>query len=108
MKGTVKLNREFVYAYKKGKKIVSDCMVFHYYKNRTNTCRLGITVSKVVGKAHDRNRAKRLIRAVYRECMPQTKYGYNVIIVARAKMTYAPYERVKASMKYCIEKSELE
>ena len=107
MKGTVKLNREFVYAYKKGKKIVSDCMVFHYYKNRTPSSRLGITVSKAVGKAHDRNRAKRLIRAAYRECMPDTKSGYNVIIAVRAKMAYVPYGKVLSSMKYCIEKSEL-
>ncbi|MBQ8588817.1 MAG: ribonuclease P protein component [Clostridia bacterium] len=107
MKGTIKLNREFVYAYKKGKKIVSDCMVFHYYKNKTPFNRLGITVSKAVGKAHDRNRAKRLIRAAYRECMPDTKSGYNVIIAARAKMAYVPYGKVLSSMKYCIEKSEL-
>lgn len=108
MKGTVKLNREFVYAYKKGKKTVSDCIVFHYYRNRTNTTKLGITVSKTVGKAHDRNRAKRLIRTAFKECMPPTLCGYNVIIVARAKMAYVPYERVLSSMKYCIEKSELE
>lgn len=108
MKGTVKLNREFVYAYKKGKKIVSDCIVFHYYKNRTNTTRLGITASKSVGKAHDRNRAKRLIRAAFRECMPKMKHGYNVIIAARTKMAYAPYSQVCSAMKYCIEKSDLE
>ena len=107
MKGTVKLNWEFVYAYRKGKKIVSDCMVFHYYKNRTATNRLGITVSKAVGKAHDRNRAKRLIRAAYRECMPKTGTGYNVIIAARSKMSYVPYEKVVSAMRYCIEKSEL-
>ncbi len=107
MKGTVKLNREFVYAYKKGKKIVSDCLIFYYYKNRQNTNRLGITVSKAVGKAHDRNRAKRLIRASYRECMPKEINGYNIIISARSKMAYVPYDRVLSSMKYCIEKSEL-
>ncbi len=107
MKGTVKLNREFLYAYKRGKKVVSDCMVFHYYKNRTNANSLGITVSKAVGKAHDRNRAKRLIRAAYRECMPKTECGYNVIIAARARMAYVPYDKVVSSMKYCIEKSEI-
>ena len=107
MKGTVKLNREFVYAYKKGKKIVSDCFVFYYYKNRYGKNRLGITVTKAVGKAHDRNRAKRLIRASYRECVGDFSCGYNIIISARSKMAYVPYDRVRASMKYCIEKSEI-
>lgn len=107
MRGTVKLNREFVYAYKKGKKIVSDCIVFHYYKNRTSRTRLGITVTKAVGKAHDRNRAKRLIRACYRECMPELECGYNIIIAARSKMAYASYDKVLSAMKYCIEKSDL-
>ena len=107
VKGTVKLNREFVYAYKKGKKIVSDCMVFHSYRNRKETNSLGITVSKAVGKAHDRNRAKRLIRVAFRECMPSTGCGYNVVIAARAKMAYVPYEKVISAMKYCIEKSDI-
>ena len=108
MKGTVKLNREFVYAYKKGKKIVSDCIVFHYYKNRTDVARLGITVSKAVGKAHSRNRAKRLIRAAYRECMPKDlKCGYNIIIAARSKIAFLPYESVRNAMKYCLEKSDI-
>lgn len=107
MKGTVKLNREFVYAYKKGKKVVSDCIVFHYYRNRTKENHLGITVSKAVGKAHDRNRAKRLIREAYRQCMPKTNCGYNIIIAARSKAATAPFSRVLSAMKYCIEKSEL-
>ncbi len=107
MRGTVKLNREFTYAYRKGKKIVSDCMVFHYYKNKKGKNSLGITVSKAVGKAHDRNRAKRLIRAAYRECMPKTECGYNVIIAARAALAHVPYRKALSAMKYCIEKSDI-
>ena len=107
MRGTVKLNREFTYAYRKGKKIVSDCMVFHYYKNKKGKNSLGITVSKAVGKAHDRNRAKRLIRAAYRECMPETTCGYNIIIAARAALATVPYSKARSAMKYCIEKSDI-
>ncbi len=82
-------------------------MVFHYYKNNKGKNCLGITVSKAVGKAHDRNRAKRLIRAAYRECMPQTRCGYNIIIAARSSMARVPYLKAKSAMKYCIEKSDI-
>ncbi len=107
MKGTIKTNREFVYAYKKGKKVVSDCIVFHYYKNRIGKNSLGITVTKTIGKAHVRNRAKRLIRSAYREVAPDLKQGYNIVIAARTKLAYASYDKVIAAMKYCVEKSEL-
>lgn len=107
MKGTIKLNREFLYAYRKGKKTVTDCIVFHSYRNRTQTNKLGITVSKAIGKAHDRNRAKRIIRALYRECMPKTENGYNIVIAARSKLLYIPHEKAVSAMKYCIEKSDM-
>lgn len=107
MKGTIKLNREFIYAYKRGKKVVSDCIVFHYYKNKTERNMLGITATKTIGKAHVRNRAKRLIREAYREVAPNLKQGYNIIIAARSKIAYVSYSDVLAAMNFCVNKSGL-
>ena len=107
MKNTVKLNREFRYAYKKGAKIVTDAIVFHWYKNRQSSNKLGLTVSTSLGKAVVRNRVKRLIRAAYSARKDELKKGYNIIIVARNKAAYVPYSKIKEAMDYCIRKSDL-
>ena len=107
MRNTVKLNREFRYAYKKGAKIVTDTLVFHWYKNRQSSNKLGLTVSTSLGKAVVRNRVKRLIRAAYSARKDELKTGYNIIIVARNKAAYSSYDKVKKSLDYCIDKSDL-
>ena len=107
MKGTVKENREFVYAYRRGKKTVSRTMVVHCCRNRTGETRLGITVSKAVGKANKRNRAKRLVRECWRQALPQMKPGYNVIVVARGKLAEAALAQAQADFAWCLQKLEL-
>jgi len=107
MKNTVKLNREFRYAYKKGAKIVTDTIVFHWYKNRQSSNKLGLTVSTSLGKAVVRNRVKRLIRAAYSARKDELRQGYNIIVVARHKAAFASYAKVKQAMDYCIGKSDL-
>lgn len=107
MKGTIKLNREFVYAYKKAKRIVTPVLVMHYYKNRLDTNKFGITVSKTIGKAHHRNRAKRLIREAYYIEKNNIKAGYNLVFVARSKTAFSSFNEIVLAMKECLDKADL-
>lgn len=107
MKGTVKLNREFRYAYSRGKKVVTPALVMHYYKNRTSVTKYGITASTAIGKAHMRNRAKRLIREAYRCFKPSIKDGYNIIFAARVRTACTSFNTVKTAMNECLEKAGL-
>ena len=107
LKGTIKENREFVYAYRRGKKVVSRAMVLHYYRNRTGVTRLGITATKAVGGAVQRNRAKRLIRECWRQAAPGIKPGYNVIIAARSALSSASLQEARRNLQYCLQKTEL-
>ncbi len=107
MKNTVKLNREFRYAYRKGKKFVTDYLVFYFYDNRQSLNKLGITVSASIGKAVCRNRIKRLIRAAYSARKDELKKGNNIIIVARNKAAGASYEDILKAFEYFIRKSGL-
>lgn len=107
MKNTIKLNREFTYAYKKGKKIVTDTLVLYYYVNRQSQSKLGLTVSTALGGAVVRNRLKRLMRAAYSAHKDDIKNGYNIIIAARVRMKSAEFNKICTDLDFCLKKAEL-
>lgn len=102
MKNTIKENRDFRFAYKRGKKIVTPYIVMHYYKNRTDTTKIGITVSTSIGKAHTRNRVKRLVREAYRMYSGSVPNGYNIVWVSRSKTAFSSFEDVRKSVLTCL------
>ena len=57
---------EFVRVYENGRKQFSRYAVLFFAGNDLQSSRIGITVTKKVGKAHIRNRLKRWTREVYR------------------------------------------
>jgi ribonuclease P protein component len=58
--------REFLRIYETGRKIFSRYSVVFFAGNESPHSRIGITVTKKVGKANVRNRLKRWTREVYR------------------------------------------
>ena len=107
MKNTVKLNREFTYAYRKGAKIVTGTLVFYWYKNRQSRTRYGLTVSPALGGAVLRNRLKRLMRAALGARRDDIKDGYNIIIAARAKMARVEFAHIQKDLDFCLKEAEL-
>lgn len=78
-------------AYRNGKSFVSPELVTYVIKNKQNNLRIGITTGKKIGKAYMRSRARRVIRAAYREVFSQNepqKYGFDIVFVARGKTPY--------------------
>lgn len=96
---TMNENRDFLRLYRKGGSLVSPLLVTYArrggFKNRR---RIGITATKKVGGAVQRNRAKRLIRAAWREVEPNVPYGWDFVFVARGKTTGAKMQQVRAIM----------
>ena len=60
-------------------------LVLYARKNRTGTNRVGITVSKKLGKAHIRNRVRRRLREVYRLNEDKFQPGWDIVVVGRGK-----------------------
>ncbi len=82
---TLKNNRDFQRIYKKGKSVVSPELVTYVMKNKYNNLRIGITTSKKIGKAVQRNRCRRIIRAAFSNLSLNLDAGFDIIFVARTK-----------------------
>jgi len=68
---------------KKGTRHYSACFIFVSRKNQFSRCRLGITVSKKVGKAVTRNRIKRIIREYFRLNRSHLPDRLDINVIAR-------------------------
>ncbi len=87
--------KEFNNVYRRGTSKVTKNIVMYYKKNGTKINRLGISVSKKVGKAVIRNRVKRLIKEAFRkQDMSNLSFGYDIVFVARVKIKFANMEIV--------------
>ncbi len=88
-KTTLKLNKEFKRLYFKGNSSVHPLIVTYAMKNRLGRNRIGITVTKKIGKAVCRNRCKRIIRAAFSQAEPCIPQGWDFVFVARMKTPQA-------------------
>ncbi len=96
---TIKENWQFQRAYKRGKSFVSPVVVTYIVKNNTNNLQIGITTSKKIGKAVQRNRCRRIIRAAFYELLPDIKNGYDIVFVARAKTPFVKSTDILSAIK---------
>ena len=69
-------------------------LVLYARKNHTPYNRVGITVSKKLGKAHIRNRVRRRLREVYRINEEKFQPGWDIVVVARSKAIDAPFDQL--------------
>ncbi len=102
---TIKENRDFRRIYNRGKSYVNPILVVYVLKQKYDVTRVGITTSKKIGKAVQRNRARRVIMAAYRELYPQLKEGYDIIFVARGRTPFLKSTDVLRCMEKQLKKA---
>ena len=95
---TLKKNSEFRRAYARGKSYADPALVTYVVRNRAGICRMGITASKKIGNAVERNRARRVIRAAA-EMLGTFEPGYDLVFVARTKTVFRKSTEIRRVMK---------
>ena len=93
-------NQDFNRVYAKGKYVSSALMVTYMLKSRLNTIRLGITTSKKIGNAVQRNRARRIIRAAYAALRDKLNGRYDIVFVARKATPFVKSDKILKEMSY--------
>lgn len=115
----IKENHLYQKTYKSGKRFVGRFVAVYVLKDlaasklrrahpqKQFVNRLGLSVSKRVGGAVQRNRAKRIIRAAYDPLRPLLRTGNLVVISARDAIVGQKSPAVRAELETAFKKLEL-
>ena len=90
---SLKLNHVFRRLYRTNG-FAGPYLVLYARKNRTGGNRVGITVSKKLGKANIRNRIRRRLREAYRLNEDKFQPGWDIVVVARGRALDAKFEDI--------------
>jgi ribonuclease P protein component len=74
---------DFLRLYKSGKRIQNRYFIVYISRNDLSRCRLGLTVTRKVGKAVARNRIKRLAREYFRQNRHIFKDQWDISLIAK-------------------------
>lgn len=94
----IKENKDFRRLYYRGKSVASDCLVTYASKSRLDGCRVGITSSKKIGNAVQRNRSRRVIRVAFATLEPKINGNWDFVFVARSKTSKVKMQNVLDAM----------
>jgi ribonuclease P protein component len=93
----VRKRADFELIYKTGFKRSGRLMTMFTREREVGPSRLGIAATRKMGAAVERNRAKRLVREVFRHNKPSS--SIDVVVVPRREILLAPYDRVEAEYR---------
>jgi ribonuclease P protein component len=80
---SLRKKRDFELVFKSGVISRSRNLVLHARPNELGFHRLGLSVSKKIGKAVTRNRIKRLLREAVRKTVEEAPSNYDFVLVAK-------------------------
>jgi ribonuclease P protein component len=92
---------EFKAVYERGQRVSGRLMtVFLFTRSGNGPARLGIAATRKFGGAVQRNRAKRVIRDVFRKTLHPP--DLDVVVVPRSGFLEASYQSIEADYAACI------
>ena len=109
MKFTESLKKtcQFRAVYGGGRSCADRFLVLYALENHTDTNKLGISVSRKVGKSVTRSRVTRLIREVYRLTEESITPGCDLVFIARAPAGGAAFDEIRRSVCSLLKRQRL-
>ena len=98
----VRKRADFELIYKTGFKRSGRLMTMFTREREAGPARLGIAATRKMGAAVERNRAKRLVRELFRHNKPAA--AVDVVVVPRREILDAAYDRIEAEFRSLLAK----
>ena len=102
----VKKSQDFDNIIRKKQSFANRQFVIYYQENKLDHMRLGISVSKKLGKAHERNKLKRYVRESFKTRKDFLK-NYDIIIIVRPAAKGLSFLEFGSSIDHVLKKSKL-
>ena len=99
--------KAFGQVFRYGQGVSDSLLVLKARKLNNDEIRAGVSVSKKLGKAHDRNRIKRRIREAVRAHLPILRPGVHFVLVAKEGAREADYAAIHASLGRLLDRARL-
>ena len=98
-KGVLNRNFEFHRVYKNGESIVGPTVVIYVWRRSRGGIKTGITASKKIGCAVERNRARRVVKSAAAEVLKGVGGNYHLVFVCRRRAITTKSTTVAGQLK---------
>ena len=99
----IRRRADFQRIYEHGTRVHGRLATLFLLSNGLETARLGIAATKKLGGAVRRNRAKRLIRDVFRRC--KVAAGFDLVVVPKRELLEATLTAIEADYHRTLDRS---
>lgn len=90
-----------------GKSQAHPLIVLVAIPNQQPQSRFGVAAGRSIGKAVQRNRAKRLMRAALSSLLPMIMPGWDIVLLARRAMANASYQQTRDALLDLFQRARL-
>lgn len=90
-----------------GKSFAHPLVVLIVLPNELDRTRIAVAASRSVGKAVDRNRAKRLLRAAAQPLIPSIQIGWDMILLARKPLIQMKCQETQTALITLLKRAHL-